>query len=363
MSLAIVIVSTAVAAAILIVGQATPAGATAAQPVGASRTVDVYFTSAEEILPLGRVVGSDAPALEASMRELLAGPTAAESRKGYGTDIPPGTTLLSATVDAARRRAIVDFSAGFEPTGTSDAAYMDRGRVSQVVLTAQNAVDVNSVEIRVNGATHMVTSANQIQRPTSATASASPAPTKSVAKKAAIREAQFRLVELKYLPADAVNGKHDYRTLQAVMAFQAWQGLRRDGDIGPKTVAALVKATPPKPRPDKSKGRSIQVYRSKGVLLLVENGTLVRAIHCSTGRPGFTTPSGRYAIYLRETRHWSTQYNVWLPLSQFFYAGYALHEYPDVPAVPASHGCCRMPAPDALVVWKFASVGTPVTVY
>ena len=112
-----------------------------------------------------------------------------------------------------------------------------------------------------------------------------------------------------------------------------------------------------------AKGRSIQVYRSKGVLLTVDRGKLVRAVHCSTGRPGFTTPAGRYAIYLRENRHWSIQYDVWMPYAQFFNGGYALHESNDVPAEPASHGCVRMPVPDALFVWNFASIGTPVTVY
>ena len=39
----------------------------------------------------------------------------------------------------------------------------------------------------------------------------------------------------------------DYRTSQAVMAFQAWQGLDRDGEVGPQTLAELETASIPVP--------------------------------------------------------------------------------------------------------------------
>ena len=41
---------------------------------------------------------------------------------------------------------------------------------------------------------------------------------------------QTKLAQLGYLPDDAVTGKWDYRTQQAVLAFQSWEGLTRDGD-------------------------------------------------------------------------------------------------------------------------------------
>jgi lipoprotein-anchoring transpeptidase ErfK/SrfK len=42
--------------------------------------------------------------------------------------------------------------------------------------------------------------------------------------------------------------------------------------------------------------------------------------------------------------------------------GIALHEYPEVPVFPASHGCVRLPAGEAQRVYDFSSVGTRVTV-
>jgi lipoprotein-anchoring transpeptidase ErfK/SrfK len=53
---------------------------------------------------------------------------------------------------------------------------------------------------------------------------------------------------------------------------------------------------------------------------------------------------------------------VWLPYASYFNRGIAFHEYHDVPAVPASHGCVRLPAPEAPTVYAFATVGTRVTV-
>jgi lipoprotein-anchoring transpeptidase ErfK/SrfK len=40
-----------------------------------------------------------------------------------------------------------------------------------------------------------------------------------------------------------------------------------------------------------------------------------------------------------------------------------MHEYPDVPSYPASHGCVRLPAGDAQRVYRFVDVGTRVDVF
>jgi lipoprotein-anchoring transpeptidase ErfK/SrfK len=176
------------------------------------------------------------------------------------------------------------------------------------------------------------------------------------------REVQLRLVALRYLPSDAVSGRWDYRTAQALMAFQAWQGLARDGVAGPQTRAALRTAAVPKAaRP--SSGRSVEVYRAKGVTLLIAGDRVVRAIHSSSGRAGYTTPAGRYRVFRKELNSWSYPYSTWLPYASYFNAGIAFHAYADVPAQPASHGCIRISAPEAAFLYAFAAVGTPVTVY
>ncbi len=47
-------------------------------------------------------------------------------------------------------------------------------------------------------------------------------------------------------------------------------------------------------------------------------------------------------------------FQTWLPYASYFFQGIAFHEYPDVPVYPASHGCVRVPAPEAKGVYGFA---------
>jgi peptidoglycan hydrolase-like protein with peptidoglycan-binding domain len=162
------------------------------------------------------------------------------------------------------------------------------------------------------------------------------------------RQVQQRLVALRYLPPDAVTGRWDYRTSQAIMAFQAWEGLGRDGVVGPRTRAKLQTASAPSPRATGS-GRVIEVYRATGVTLLVDGPRLVRAIHSSSGRTGFQTPTGTYRVFRKDRNAWSFSYHVWLPYASFFNRGIALHASPTVPAGPASHGCIRISAPEGSV--------------
>ena len=136
------------------------------------------------------------------------------------------------------------------------------------------------------------------------------------------------------------------------MAFQAWHGLSRDGLVGPATRTALETAAVPKPTI--ASGRRIELYRQKGVVLLIADGKVVRAIHTSTGKPGFGTPAGQYKIYRRSARDWSYPFQVWLPSASYFTGGYAFHAYADVPATPASHGSARIPTPEADAVFAFA---------
>ena len=106
-----------------------------------------------------------------------------------------------------------------------------------------------------------------------------------VAEHAGTRAVQRRLARAPLPPEDARWTASDgYRTQQAVIAFQSWEGLARDGIVGPITSAALAEARRPKPR-GSGDARRIEVFREKGVALLVRNGRVKRAVHVSTGAP------------------------------------------------------------------------------
>jgi lipoprotein-anchoring transpeptidase ErfK/SrfK len=182
------------------------------------------------------------------------------------------------------------------------------------------------------------------------------------AKVPGTRAIQTRLAQLRYLPKNAVDGRYGYRTQQAVIAFQSWERLDRDGIVGPITAQALETAHRPRPRKGGPKKR-IEVRRERGVALLVKGGKTKRAVHVSTGAPGTETPAGRYRVFRKELQSWSVPFSTWLPYASYFNRGIAFHEYPDVPTYPASHGCVRVPAPEAKFVYEFAAIDRVVVVY
>ena len=173
---------------------------------------------------------------------------------------------------------------------------------------------------------------------------------------------QRRLAKLRYLPKRAVDGVSGYRTQQAVIAFQSWEGLQRDGIVGPITHAALEDARRPQPRGSGNEPR-VEVFRQRGVALIVNNGRAKRAIHVSTGQSSTPTPAGTFSVFRKEKMSWSYPFSQWLPLASYFFQGIAFHEYGSVPAYPASHGCVRVPVPEARYVYRFAKIGTKVVVY
>ena len=49
--------------------------------------------------------------------------------------------------------------------------------------------------------------------------------------------------------------------------------------------------------------------------------------------------------------------------SNYFIGGYAIHGYPTVPNYPASHGCIRVPIPNAYQIDSQIDLGQKIFVY
>jgi hypothetical protein len=330
-------------------------------------TVRVFFLQGESFSPVDREQPNGASIVSATIGELLKGPTAREERDGYGTAIPDATTLRSARVDAAHKRVILSFDRRFaadpeDPAGRDDLSLFG-ARLAQVVYTATGLTGLDKVTVRVQGRTALRLTRDSFD-PTRYVTPKTP-PVKGTAP-TDVASVQAALIRLTYLPADAASGTFDYRTQQAVLAFQSWEGLGRDGIVGPQTAARLQTAAVPRPQA-RGGGRRVEIHRAQGVVLLIDQGKTVRAIHTSTGQggddPDLGTPPGAFAIYRKEERSWSIPFKTWLPYAAYWDRGWALHGYADVPGRPASHGCARLPLPEAPVVFAFVSIGTPVRVF
>ena len=178
------------------------------------------------------------------------------------------------------------------------------------------------------------------------------------------RAVQTKLAKLAYLPKRAIDGAAGCRRVQAVIALQSWEGLARRGRVvDPIAARALQTARRPKPRPSGPATR-LEVYRERGVTLLVEGGRTKRGIHTSSGAPGTVADKRRYKVFRKELQSWSVPFQTWLPFASYFNNGIAFHQYPDVPTYPASHGCVRVPAPEGPgASTSSRPLGTAVLVY
>ncbi len=125
---------------------------------------------------------------------------------------------------------------------------------------------------------------------------------------------QQRLADLGYRPASAVSGRFGPWTRSAVLALKGWEKLGRDGDPGPLSVARLKAAK--RPTPTAGSGKRLEVCLGAQVTLLVDGSKVIRVIKISSGKPGYATPTGSYAIYRKSIRDWSYPYSVWLPYGE-----------------------------------------------
>jgi L,D-transpeptidase catalytic domain/Putative peptidoglycan binding domain/Sporulation and spore germination len=323
-------------------------------------TAKVAFLQGEQVVLFerrGATIGQTAAAL-------LAGPTAAERAKGARTAIPARTPLRGVSLSGSV--ATIDLGERFALGTQADSL---NARLVQVVLTLTAVRGVRYVRVLVKGGVPLglfpafpasqPLTAKSVRRP--AVAPPKPPPGSSGPTTEETRALQQRLAELGFLDPAGVDGREGPRTRAAVLGFQKWQRLARDGAAGPATRQALATAVPPTPRLTGG-GTRAEVLLDRQVTLLVRDGRVVRAFGVSTGMPGFATPPGEYVVFRKETRSWSVPYEVWLPWASYFVGGIAFHESPDVPAGPASHGCVRVPAYDAEWLYRQLPNGTRVSV-
>ena len=303
------------------------------------------------LLQDGRLVAAQrrAPTIAATVRALLAGPTAPERVRGLRSAVPAGTPLRAVSVE--RRVVTVDLGSRFAAPASDESL---RARVAQLVRTVSSVSGVAGVRVLVEGGVPLgLFPGLDLRRPLGPNAV-------RLAPPLTVRDAQELLADLGYLAPELVSGTFDDATAVAVLELEKWSGLPRDGLLDAETMRALEHASRPRPVTLVA-GRHVEILLDRQLALLVDDGRVERAVHISTGAGG-RTPVGSFHVYRKERLSWSIPFEVWMPWASYFTGGIALHEYPIVPTYPASHGCVRVNRYDAPFVYDFAGYGTPVIV-
>jgi hypothetical protein len=175
---------------------------------------------------------------------------------------------------------------------------------------------------------------------------------------AVVRELQRRLAALGYVVGQ--RGIYDARTGRAVQAFRKMAGLARTFSADTIVFRKLAQGAGRFKVRYPGHGRHIEADLSHQVLALIGSGAKVERLYpLSSGKPSTPTVLGHFSVYSK-TPGTNAKGMVF---SNYFIRGYAVHGYYDVPPYPASHGCLRVPIPDAVPIYNWIRFGTPVDVY
>lgn len=155
------------------------------------------------------------------------------------------------------------------------------------------------------------------------------------------------------------SGTYDGGTGRAVEAYRKVNRFARLQTLDSVVTSKLLSGRGAFQLRKRAPGRRVEANLSTQTLALIENNRVVRTYTTSSGAPATPTVLGTYNFYWKQPG----VNNRGMVHSAYFIRGYAIHGYPSVPTYPASHGCLRIPVPDALSVFNWLSVGDRIDVY
>ncbi len=172
-----------------------------------------------------------------------------------------------------------------------------------------------------------------------------------------VRVHQSKLRRLRYVVP--LNGRFDAATARAFMAFRKVTGMRRSFSAGYSVSRKLAQGKGAYRLRHAGAGRHVEVSIGKQIMVFASGGKVTRIYHVSTGAPATPTIRGTYRVYRKD---WGTN-EKGMVHSAYFIRGYAIHGYKDVPPWNASHGCVRVPIPNAASIFRWINYGTRVDTY
>lgn len=176
------------------------------------------------------------------------------------------------------------------------------------------------------------------------------------ARGALVRLFQRALDRMKY-PVPR-NGVYDAATGRAVMAYRKVNSMARRETADARVIRGALSGRGAYRVRHPRAGRHVEVDLSRQVLALVNGDKLVRVYPTSSGAPATPTVLGSYRFYRKEPGINALE----MVHSSYFIRGYAIHGYKSVPPYGASHGCLRVPIPNALSIFNWIRIGDRIIV-
>jgi lipoprotein-anchoring transpeptidase ErfK/SrfK len=173
----------------------------------------------------------------------------------------------------------------------------------------------------------------------------------------AVRLMQEGLRALAYVTP--VNGSYDDATGRAVLAFRKVNGMARVETPSTGIFKKLFRGKGGFTLKYPNAGRHVEFDWSRQVLVFAQGGRAVRIYHASSGKPSTPTVFGTFHFYSKTP---GTNAKGMVD-SNYFIRGYAVHGYAEVPPYAASHGCIRVPIPNAASIFSWIKLGETIFVY
>ena len=172
-----------------------------------------------------------------------------------------------------------------------------------------------------------------------------------------VRLLQHALARLSYVTSRG--GAFDDGTGRAVIAYRKVNGMARIPSVNRTIYRRLFAGKGGFRLRYPRAGKHVEFDWSRQVLVLADHGAPERIYHASSGKPSTPTVFGTFSFYSKTL---GTNAKGMVD-SNYFVRGYAIHGYPDVPTYAASHGCIRIPIPNAASVYRWISLGDRIYVY
>jgi L,D-transpeptidase-like protein/putative peptidoglycan binding protein len=156
-----------------------------------------------------------------------------------------------------------------------------------------------------------------------------------------------------------VTGYYDDATARAVLAFRKTNRMGTTGYASSSVYSYAFRDKGAYKLRYPKAGKHVEFDWSRQVVVLANKGRPYRVYHTSSGAPATPTVFGTYRFYMKTA---GTNAKGMVD-SSYFIRGYAIHGYPSVPAYPASHGCLRVPIPNARAIYDWIDIGDQIFLY